>query len=240
MAVINQEGYANLQALLTDESWRELIGDEFKKPYWSKLTQYLDQEVKNKEKVYPDKKDIFNAFNLCPVKAIRVVIIGQDPYIFRNQAHGLCFSVKAGVRFPPSLLNIFKELKDDLKDGFDMPTSGDLTLWAQRGVFLLNTSLTVRAEEPGSHLEKGWKDFTSTVISKLSRVHPHLIFVLWGSHAQQAAMSVDRSKHFLIKAAHPSPKSADRGFFGSKFASTINKHLMSRGESPLEWNLVIK
>lgn len=238
MSLANQTRYSNLQSLLVEESWRELIGDEFQKPYWAKLIRFIDSEIVKKDTHYPEKSAIFNTFNLCPVKSIRIVIVGQDPYIFKNQAHGLCFSVMSGVKIPPSLINVFEELKNDLgPDNFAVPKNGDLTAWAKRGVFLLNTALTVRANEPGSHLEQGWSEFTTAVLNKLVRVHPHLVFVLWGVPAQRIATSIDLRKHFVVKSSHPSPKSADRGFFGSKFASVINKHFVSRGEAPFDWTL---
>jgi uracil-DNA glycosylase len=238
MATIdNKTEFSHLHQQLTEESWIELLQDEFKKPYWSALTRFLDAEHASGKKVYPPKSDIFNAFNNCSVGAVRVVILGQDPYVGPGEAHGFSFSVKPGVRIPPSLVNIFTELQNDLKPNFKIPSSGDLTTWAQQGIFLLNTSLTVRAGQPASHSQQGWQAFTSAVITKLTKKHPHLIFVLWGRDAQQAARSVDTKIHYVLSSPHPSPKSADRGFFGSRFASKINRHLAGRGQSPINWNL---
>ena len=232
--------YDDLHKFLSEESWWELIQSEFSTSYWKKIIEFLNEQSAKNKKIYPPKKDIFTAFNACAVGMIRVVIIGQDPYHGPGQAQGMSFSVKPGVRVPPSLVNIFKELKMDMKDDFDLPKSGDLTKWAQHGVFLLNTSLTVSGGEAASHSECGWKQFTEAVLKKLSKAHPHLVFVLWGRHAQGAAKVVDSHKHKLFYSPHPSPFSADSGFFGSKFASKVNAHLVSRGEAPIRWNALAK
>jgi len=178
---------------------------------------------------------IFNAFNTTPVDQVKVVILGQDPYHGPNQAHGLCFSVQPGVPSPPSLVNIFKELQEDI--GIRMPNHGNLTKWAQQGVFLLNASLTVRAGEPMSHAKIGWAAFTDTVIKKISDVRPHVVFLLWGKFAQEKRILIDESKHCILKAAHPSPLSAYAGFFGCKHFSKANAYLVSKGIDPVDWQV---
>jgi uracil-DNA glycosylase len=229
--------YSDMHKFLTEESWLDLLRSEFPKPLWWKIVRFLNEQSAAGKKIYPPKQDVFTAFNLCPVGAIRVVIIGQDPYHGPGQAHGLSFSVRPGVYPPPSLQNIFKELKADLGDEFTVPRSGDLTPWAQRGVFLLNTSLTVNGGEAASHSECGWRLFTEQVLRQLSKKHPHLVFVLWGRHAQNSARVVDSKRHMLFSSAHPSPLSAHNGFFGSRFASKVNQHLVSLGQAPINWKL---
>jgi uracil-DNA glycosylase len=183
--------------------------------------------------VYPPGKEIFNAFNHCPMRAVKVVILGQDPYHGPGQAHGLSFSVKQGIRFPPSLLNIFKEIKSDI--GLDMPPNGDLTRWANQGVFLLNATLTVRAYQAGSHQNQGWETFTDEVIKAISFQRENVVFMLWGAYAQKKAELIDTEKHLILKAPHPSPLSAHRGFLGCRHFSKANEYLIEKQLKPIEW-----
>ena len=215
-----------------EPSWKELLKDEFEKPYFSELIQFVKNEYKT-TKIYPPGKLIFNAFNLCPFDKVQVVIIGQDPYHGPGQAHGLCFSVNDGVRFPPSLINIFKEIKDDI--GTDAPNTGNLTRWAEQGVLLLNATLTVRAHQAGSHQNRGWETFTDAAIRALAEQREHLVFILWGSYAQRKGAFIDRSKHMVLTSAHPSPLSAYNGFFGNKHFSRANAYLKEHGEQEIAW-----
>ncbi len=215
-----------------EASWKERLKNEFEKPYFQQLTDFVKNEYKTTV-VYPPGAEIFRAFDQCPFKAVKVVIIGQDPYHGPGQANGLCFSVRNGQRMPPSLVNIFKELHQDL--GKPMPTSGELERWAQQGVLLLNATLTVRASAPGSHQNKGWETFTDAVIHLLSQEKENLVFILWGAYAQKKGEVIDRSKHHVIMSPHPSPFSADRGFFGSKPFSKTNAYLKSKGISEIDW-----
>ena len=217
-----------------EDSWKAVLAEEFQKPYFPKLKAFL-QEEKARYTVYPAGKNIFNAFNTTPFDSVKVVILGQDPYHGPGQAHGLAFSVQDGVPFPPSLQNIFKELQDDI--GCPYPQNGNLTHWAQQGVFLLNTVLTVRAGQAHSHKEQGWEQFTDAVIRTLSREKDHLVFILWGRPAQMKGAMIDASKHMIIRAPHPSPLSAYRGFFGSKPFSRTNDYLEARGIAPIDWRL---
>ena len=196
------------------------------------MTSFVRQEYATTI-VYPPGRLIFNAFNLCPFDKVRVVIIGQDPYHEPGQAHGLCFSVNDGVPFPPSLQNIFKEIHDDI--GTPIPTSGNLTRWAQQGVLLLNATLTVRAHQAGSHQNKGWEEFTDAVIRQLNEHREHLVFILWGSYAQRKGSIIDRNKHLVLSSAHPSPLSAYRGFFGNHHFSQANAYLEKNGIPPIQW-----
>lgn len=216
------------------ESWLSVLAPEFQAPYMAALRAFLVQE-KRQHAVYPPGKEIFNAFWLTPFDQVRVVVLGQDPYIFPGQAHGLCFSVRRGVRPPPSLENVFRELSTDL--GVARPGHGDLTHWAEQGVLLLNTALTVRHRQPNSHRGQGWETFTDRVISLLNAEREGLVFVLWGSAAKAKASMIDGRKHRILRASHPSPRSADRGFFGCKHFSQINDHLTARGEAPIDWAL---
>lgn len=218
-----------------EESWKELLKEEFDKPYFESISLHLKTEKQQGKIIYPPGSLIFNAFNTTPVEKVKVVILGQDPYHGPKQAHGLCFSVQAGVPPPPSLVNIFKELQDDV--GIPIPGHGNLTKWAQQGVFLLNASLTVRAGEPMSHARIGWAAFTDTVIKKISEVRPHVVFLLWGKFAQEKRILIDENKHCVLKAAHPSPLSAYAGFFGCKHFSKANAYLMSKGIDPVDWQL---
>ena len=215
------------------ESWRPVLASEFEKPYFQKLTAWVRGEYATTT-VYPLGSQIFHAFDACPFEEVKVVILGQDPYHGKNQAHGLAFSVNEGVRTPPSLQNIFKELQDDIP-GTPAPANGNLDRWAQQGVLLLNATLTVRAATPGSHQKKGWEEFTDEVIRKVSAGRPHVVFILWGAYAQKKEELIDTSKHLVLKAAHPSPYSADRGFFGSKPFSKANAWLAEHGEKPIAW-----
>ncbi|NPA66585.1 MAG: uracil-DNA glycosylase [Epsilonproteobacteria bacterium] len=217
-----------------DPSWKAVLAEEFAKPYMLELKQFLLEEKKHYT-IYPAGKNIFNAYNTTPFEKVKVVIVGQDPYHGPNQAHGLCFSVLNGVPFPPSLQNIYKELVDDM--GCSYPTTSELTPWAEQGVFLINAVLTVRAGEANSHRDKGWERFTDATIQKISQLKEHVVFILWGRPAQQKEKLIDSSKHHIIKAPHPSPLSAYRGFFGSKPFSKTNAYLQSTGQTPIEWCL---
>lgn len=218
-----------------EASWKEILKDEFKKPYFEQIVLHLKTERVQGKIIYPPGPYIFNAFNTTPFDEIKVVILGQDPYHGPGQAHGLCFSVQNGVPPPPSLINIFKELQADT--GVQIPTSGNLTKWAQHGVFLLNASLTVRAGEPMSHAKIGWATFTDTVIRKISGGREHVVFMLWGKFAQEKRTLIDESKHLILRSVHPSPLSASGGFFGCKHFSKANNWLMSKGIDPVDWSL---
>lgn len=215
-----------------EESWKQHIGEEFEKPYFANLIEFVRNEYKSTT-CYPPGRLIFNAFNLCPFDKVRVVIIGQDPYHEPGQAHGLCFSVNDGVAFPPSLVNIFKEIESDL--GVPVPSSGNLVRWAEQGVLLLNATLTVRAHVAGSHQKRGWEEFTDAVIRKLSADRDNIVFILWGSYAQSKAQLIDASRHFILRSAHPSPLSAYRGFFGNHHFSLANQYLAQHGKGGIEW-----
>ena len=215
-----------------NESWKSRLQAEFEKPYFHTLANFVRGEYAT-QTVYPPGKEIFRAFDACPFEDINVVIIGQDPYHGPGQANGLCFSVRDGVRMPPSLVNIFKEIKQDL--GKPIPTSGNLERWAQHGVLLLNATLTVGASSPGSHQNKGWELFTDEVIRKISDEKSGVVFLLWGAYAQKKGEIIDRNKHCVLMSAHPSPFSADRGFFGNKHFSKTNEYLKSKGIPEIEW-----
>lgn len=213
-------------------TWKALLSEEFDKPYFQQLTEFVRKEYKT-QTIYPRGKDIFKAFDRCDFSDIKVVIIGQDPYHGPGQANGLCFSVCDGIRFPPSLMNIFKEIRDDL--GKPIPASGDLERWARQGVLLLNATLTVKANSPGSHQNRGWETFTDAVIRKISDEKEGIVFLLWGAYAQKKGEIIDRNKHLVLMSAHPSPFSADRGFFGCKHFSKANAYLKSKGKEEIEW-----
>ena len=215
-----------------EESWKMRLAPEFEKDYFRTLTDFVREEYTH-YLVYPPGKLIFNAFNLCPFDKVKVVIIGQDPYHGPGQAHGLCFSVNDGVRFPPSLVNIFKEIKEDI--GADAPATGNLTRWAEQGVLLLNATLTVRAHQAGSHQNRGWETFTDHVISTLSQQRDNLVFILWGSYAKSKSALIDHQRHMVLTSPHPSPLSAHRGFFGNHHFSTANAYLASHGRTPIIW-----
>lgn len=215
-----------------ESSWKEALADQFRENYFKNLVSFIKDEYQGNT-IFPAGKDIFNSFELCPIDQVKVVILGQDPYHGVGQAHGLSFSVKPGIPFPPSLLNIFKEIKTDL--GIDMPPNGDLTRWANQGVFLLNATLTVRAHEAGSHQGKGWEEFTDQVIRVISSSQNQVVFMLWGSYAQKKEGLIDQTKHLILKAPHPSPLSSYRGFFGSKHFSKANDYLKSNGKTTINW-----
>lgn len=213
-------------------TWKSLLSEEFDKPYFRELTAFVRDEYKT-QTIYPRGLDIFKAFDRCDFDNVKVVIIGQDPYHGPGQANGLCFSVCEGMRFPPSLLNIFKEIREDL--GKPIPTSGDLERWAKQGVLLLNATLTVKANSPGSHQNRGWETFTDAVIKKISDEKEGIVFLLWGAYAQKKGEIIDRNKHLVLMSAHPSPFSADRGFFGCKHFSKANAYLKSKGKQEIDW-----
>ena len=215
-------------------SWKTRLSDEFSKPYFQTLTDFVRSEYAS-QTVYPPGREIFKAFDACDFNDVKVVIIGQDPYHGAGQAHGLCFSVQYGVPPPPSLINIFKELQDDI--GVPIPNHGNLTHWAEQGVFLLNASLTVRAGEPMSHAKIGWAAFTDTVIKTISEKKQHVVFILWGKFAQEKRILIDDSKHLILRSVHPSPLSAHGGFFGCKHFSKTNEYLVSKGIQPIDWRL---
>ena len=215
------------------ESWRPVLADEFEKPYFQRLIAFVKGEYATTT-VYPPGPQIFHAFEACPFDEVKVVLLGQDPYHGKNQAHGLAFSVNEGIRTPPSLHNVFKELQNDIP-GTPAPANGNLDRWAQQGVLLLNATLTVRAGTPASHQKKGWEEFTDAVIRKVSEGRPHVVFLLWGAYAQKKADLIDSRKHLIIKSAHPSPYAADRGFFGSRPFSKANAWLEKNGEQPISW-----
>ena len=212
--------------------WKEKLHEEFEKPYFKELTGFVRDEYKTKT-VFPNPKNIFRAFDLTPFDDVKVVILGQDPYHGAGQANGLCFAVNDGVRPPPSLQNIFKELESDL--GHPVSHDTDLTRWAKQGVLLLNATLTVRASQAGSHQGKGWEQFTDAAIKKLNDERVGLVFILWGNYARAKGAHIDRKKHFVIESAHPSPFSAHSGFFGSKPFSKTNAYLEKEGKTPIEW-----
>lgn len=217
-----------------EESWKEQLIEEFQKPYFLELKNFLLQE-RSQHAVYPPSSLIFNAFNATPFEQVKVVILGQDPYHGAKQAHGLCFSVQDGIKPPPSLQNIFKELQSDV--GLEIPGSGNLEKWTSQGVFLLNAVLTVRHANPGSHQKKGWETFTDAVIGKLSKNRRNLVFMLWGRYAREKKVLIDDSKHFILEAPHPSPYSASSGFFGCKHFSKANAYLSMHGSVPVDWKL---
>jgi uracil-DNA glycosylase len=215
-----------------EESWKKRFKDEFKKEYFIRLAEFVKKEYKTGT-IYPPGSLIFNAFNLCPFDKVKAVIIGQDPYHGPEQAHGLCFSVRDGIEYPPSLINIFKEIESDL--GISVPPSGNLERWASQGALLLNATLTVRAHLAGSHQKKGWEEFTDKAINILNNEKQNLVFFLWGAYAQKKGESIDESKHLVLKSVHPSPLSASRGFFGNKHFSRCNEYLLKNGIEPIKW-----
>jgi uracil-DNA glycosylase len=216
-----------------EESWKEQLKPEFEKPYFEDLIQFVKKEYKD-HTVYPPGKLIFNAFNSCPFDACKVVILGQDPYHGPGQAHGLCFSVNDGIPKPPSLINIFKEIKDDV--GKPIPESGNLERWAVQGVLLLNATLTVRAGAAGSHQKKGWETFTDAVVQKINEQKQGIVFLLWGKYAQEKGGIIDESRHHVLKATHPSPLASKwGGWFGCGHFSKTNEYLQSQGKDPIEW-----
>ena len=215
-----------------EESWKQQLAPEFEKDYFVRLTDFVRSEYQTTT-IYPPGKLIFNAFNLCPFDRTKVVIIGQDPYHGPGQANGLCFSVGDGVQFPPSLVNIFKEIESDL--GIPIPTSGNLDRWAEQGVLLLNSVLTVRAGVAASHAGRGWERFTDAVVKAVAAHKQGVVYMLWGSYAQKKAAEVDPSRNLVLKAVHPSPLSAYRGFFGCRHFSKANEYLLNTGQTPIQW-----
>lgn len=215
-----------------EAGWKDHLADEFEKAYFSDLIEFVRNEYKT-HRIFPPGKLIFNAFDQCPFEKLKVVILGQDPYHGPGQAHGLCFSVNDGIPFPPSLRNIFRELKEDV--GKEIPKSGNLTNWAQQGVLLLNATLTVRAQQAGSHQRKGWEEFTDAAIQTASEQKDHLAFLLWGNYAISKKRLIDENKHLVLTSVHPSPLSASRGFFGNKHFSRANEFLENNGLEPINW-----
>ena len=216
-----------------EPSWKEVLADEFQKEYFIKLTQFVKEEYNGGIPIYPPAKLIFNAFDHCPFDKVKVVILGQDPYHGIGQANGLCFSVNKGIPFPPSLLNIFKEIQSDM--GTTIPQDGDLTRWSDQGVLLLNATLTVRASQAGSHQRRGWEEFTDAAIRELASRRSGIVFILWGSYAQKKGAFIDRSRHLVLSSPHPSPLSAYQGFFGNHHFSTANRYLKGQGLSEIIW-----
>ncbi|MFN4082247.1 MAG: uracil-DNA glycosylase [Bacteroidia bacterium] len=219
-----------------EPSWKLLLKEEFEKPYFSALVQFVKSEKQQRKIIYPPGNKIFEAFAQTSVDDCKVVILGQDPYHGPNQAHGLCFSVNNGIAFPPSLQNIFKELSNDI-EGFKIPQSGNLTNWAKQGVLLLNATLTVRAGEAGSHQNKGWEIFTDAAIAKLAQQKNNLVFMLWGKYAQSKEKLIPVQKHLILKAPHPSPLSAHNGFFGCRHFSLCNQYLKQHNKTTIIWQL---
>jgi len=215
-----------------EKSWRKVLSDEFEKPYFQDLSSFIKEEYKTTE-IFPKIQNIFKALDMCPLDKTRVIILGQDPYHGVGQANGLCFAVESDMTLPPSLKNIFKEIKEDL--GIDVMEDGDLTRWARQGVLLLNATLTVRTGLAGSHQKKGWEEFTDTIIKKLSEEKENLVFILWGNYAKNKGVVIDRKKHLVLESAHPSPFSAYNGFFGNKHFSQTNKYLKDKGFPEINW-----
>lgn len=215
-----------------EPTWQTVLQPEFDKDYFIRLTDFVKNEYKTR-RIFPPGSLIFNAFNLCPYDKVKVVILGQDPYPNEGQAHGLCFSVNENVEFPPSLMNIFKEIQAEF--GKPIPKNGNLTRWAEQGVLLLNAILTVQAHLPTSHQEKGWEIFTDAVVRKLATEKEHLVFMLWGNYAQQKGAFIDPNRHLVLKSSHPSPLSANRGFFGNQHFMLANQYLKAHGEKEIDW-----
>lgn len=231
-----EQQYASLNKVQLDESWKYNLAEFLLSPQMDALRDFLLQEKQQNKVIYPPSSLIFNALNTTPLDQVKVVIIGQDPYHGPNQAHGLSFSVQRGVALPPSLRNIFHELHTDL--GVPIPRHGDLTHWAEQGVLLLNSVLTVEAGQPTSHQKLGWEDFTDHVIDVLNQQREHIVFILWGAYAQRKGQRIDPNKHLILKAAHPSPLAANRGgFFGCKVFSKSNNYLKQNGIEPIDWQL---
>jgi len=216
-----------------EKTWKTALEKEFEKDYFIKLTTFVRNEY-NQQTIYPDGKQIFHAFDQCPFEQVKVVLLGQDPYHEPRQAHGLCFSVQEGVAFPPSLKNIFKEIRED--EGYEPFNDGNLDRWAKQGVLLLNATLTVRAHLAGSHQNKGWETFTDAAIHRLAEERNGIVFLLWGSYAQKKGEFIDAKKHLVLKSVHPSPLSAHRGFFGNHHFSQANEYLMDQGLTPIDWH----
>lgn len=218
-----------------ESSWKSALKDEFSKPYFNEIVRFLKAEIATRKIIYPKGNQIFNAFEKTPFSQVRVVLLGQDPYHNPGQAQGLCFSVPTGTPLPPSLKNIYKELRDDI--GIPESKKGDLTHWAEQGVLLLNSCLTVRQNEPASHSKIGWQEFTDTVIREISHQKEGVVFLLWGSYAKSKQILIDPHKHLILTAAHPSPLSANAGFFGCKHFSKTNEWLTNHGLPPIDWKI---
>lgn len=214
------------------ESWKNVLSTEFEKEYFVSLVEFVKQEYKS-QRIFPPGREIFRAFDKCAFEDVKVVILGQDPYHGPGQANGLCFSVGEGVPFPPSLVNIFKEIKEDL--GRELPPNGSLDRWAEQGVLLLNATLTVRAHQAGSHQNKGWEQFTDAVIQQLNNQRKHIVYMLWGSYAQKKGAMVNAAENLVLKSPHPSPLSAHRGFFGNRHFSRANYYLQEQGKTSIDW-----
>jgi uracil-DNA glycosylase len=227
--------FIQMASVTIHPSWKDVLQKEFTQPYFEQAVLHIKTEKTQAKTIYPPGSVIFNAFNTTPFDKVKVVILGQDPYHGAGQAHGLCFSVQNGVQPPPSLVNIFKELNDDI--GFRIPKHGNLTRWAEQGVFLLNASLTVRAGEPMSHAKIGWAPFTDAVIKTISDKKEHVVFLLWGKFAQEKRVLIDETKHLILRSVHPSPLSAHGGFFGCKHFSKTNEYLTIHGLDPIDWSL---
>jgi uracil-DNA glycosylase len=215
-------------------SWRTQVGKEVDKPYFQKLQEFITRERQDFE-IYPSEADTFQALKLTPFRDVNVLLLGQDPYPGKNQAHGLCFSVKPKVPIPGSLRNIFTELKNDV--GFSIPNNGYLASWAKQGILMLNAVLTVRAGQPNSHKDMGWETFTDTIIKRVNEKSDTVVFVLWGAYAQKKIKLIDTNRHVIVKAAHPSPRSADHGFFGSRSFSAVNRALSDAGKPEIDWQI---
>ena len=218
------------------KTWADILGQEKQQAYFQQIMQFVEQQRAAGKTIYPPKQDVFNAFKLTALDKVKVVILGQDPYHGPNQAHGLCFSVLKGVKTPPSLVNIYKELATDIPD-FSIPQHGCLQSWAEQGVLLLNTVLTVEQGQAHSHAKIGWEQFTDAVIRQLSEHCENIVFLLWGSHAQKKGAVIDRQKHHILSAPHPSPLSAHRGFLGCKHFSQTNQILYQQGKTPIDWQV---
>ena len=216
-----------------ENSWKEVLKEEFDKDYFARLTTFVREEYRSGTPIYPPAKLIFNAFDHCPFDKVKVVILGQDPYHGAGQANGLCFSVNKGIAFPPSLLNIFKEIANDT--GNPIPEDGDLTRWSEQGVLLLNATLTVRASQAGSHQKRGWEEFTDAAIRQLATRRKNIVFILWGSYAQKKGAFIDTEKHLVLKSPHPSPLSAYHGFFGNHHFTLANDYLAQHGKEKIKW-----
>lgn len=217
-----------------NQEWQEALRDEFQKDYYMNLMEFVSDAYENNE-VFPPANEVFNALNYTPLSKVKAVIIGQDPYHDNGQAHGLCFSVKPGVKIPPSLINIYKELHDDI--GFEIPQDGYLVKWAAQGVLMINTVLTVNAHEANSHKGKGWEKFTDAIIEKVNQQDRPIVFLLWGAPAQKKKKMLDNPKHLILEAPHPSPLSVYRGFWGCKHFSKTNEFLVANGETPIDWQI---
>lgn len=217
-----------------NNDWKQILSEEFKKEYFIKLKTFLDIEYEQNE-IFPKKENVFEVFKLTEYKNVKVVILGQDPYHGENQAHGLAFSVQKGIKTPPSLLNIYKELNQEF--GYDIPNNGYLNKWAKQGVFLMNAVFTVRAHEPNSHKNKGWETFTDNIIKILNEKETPIVFVLWGANARKKSKLIDQSKHYILESVHPSPLSAYRGFFGNNHFTKINYFLKENNETSIDWQI---